>query len=408
MIIYSILIIIITIITFSDNIYSNYVYLDNNATTRPNNSAIWEFNKCIFMGNASAHYGRKSRAIVERTRQAILKCAELDSREYLVVLTSGASESINMFLNTLMSLNPDRKIQTSTYEHKTTLDCLSKYGNNTSYISPNVYGEISSSSFVPMNNLIVTLIMAHNEYGSVNLIDKSELPPCIYHIDAVQGFGKYPLPKADAYSISFHKLNGFPGCGALILHRDLYEAFKMRAQICGTQNYYLRGGTENIPLIASIYGALSEKFTNRVTKNDAALAKKNYILSLLASKHPFFDYRRTDAKKISSPIAFTVVNYSSLNTIYLCAAFNNEKVPPICGKYLCSRLYDDYKIIVSTGSACGSDVISINHLSIPEILKITALRISLDDTTTHSNCRTFVRGYLSIIYDHYNLYDKSR
>lgn len=401
MLVYAILILVIALLTLNNNVYKSYVYLDNNATTKPNNSAIFEFNKCLFLGNASAHYGHKARRIIERTRNTILKCAELDPKEYIVILTSGASESINMFINTLMLDDPNRRIQTSSYEHKTTMDCLEKYSSKTTYISPNEYGEISSKSFTPMDNLVVTLIMAHNEYGSVNYIDKHDLPPCIYHVDVVQGFGKYPLPRADAYTISFHKLNGFQGCGALIIHYSLYEIFKSRAQICGTQNYNTRGGTENIPLIASIHGALIEKFTDRSIKNTLLLDKKEYILNNLSRYYRIFDYR---SEHVLGPVQLTVINLNSINTIYLCVLFVG--IPQICGKYLCSKLYDDYKIIVSTGSACNTSNIN-KHTFIPDILKISGIRISLGDDTRYSDCRKFVLAYSSILDRHMEMYGKN-
>jgi cysteine desulfurase len=388
------LIFAIIVATRGNNIYDEYVYLDNNATTRPNRGAIEEFNKNMFLGNASVGYASKARKIIERTRSYILWCAGLDPDEYIVVLTSGASESINMFINTMMKYNPNYNIQTSSYEHATTMDCLKQY--SAKYINPDVYGIINPHDFKYEPNLIVTLIMTHNEIGSTNNINKEDLPEgCIYHADVVQSFGKHPLVRADAYSISFHKLYGFPGSGALIIHKNLLPIFKTCPRICGHQNYKLRGGTENVAQIASIYGALKETFKNRVQKNIQLISKKEYIVRLLAQHYPFVDY----AKYVINPVKyhrtlfeFTVINQHSINTIFLASV----SIFPVCNKVLQTRLLTK-KIIVGLGAACSEKNTVLDSVFAPPIIKQSIIRVSLGDYNTYADCRRFVNAYIAVL-----------
>lgn len=381
------------------NIYNSHIYLDNNATTQPSLECVFEFNKHIYHGNASALYGQNAKNILNRTRNKILECAQLDPSEYIVILTSGASESINVFINTLMKYNNAYNIITSSYEHTTTLDCVRQYKNVT-YINPNPFGYLHPQSIPAFKTpCIVSLIMTHNEIGNTNYIHKQDLPlkDCIYHVDAVQSFGKYPLVTADAYTFSFHKLYGFPGIGALVIHKSLYPAFKAYPQICGHQNYNLRGGTENIALIASVYGALNQTFKNRLYKNIQLYCKKNYILAKLNEYYPVIDYGLYVANKghkvTPYKYEFTVINLNSINTLFL-STLN----PYVC-KYKLQKALLKQNIIVGTGSACNSN--GDNHvlkaLDVPQLVKQGTLRISVGDNNTYRECKKFVIAFIKVL-----------
>lgn len=396
------ILLLMLIVATNYSVYDSYVYLDNNATTKPNKGAIVEFNKNMFLGNASAGYATRARDVIDRTRRYILWCAGLPPEDYIVILTSGASESINMFINTMMTHNPNSTIQTSSYEHATTIECLKQYGAR--YVSPDITGVVNPKDFKPAPNLIVTLIMTHNEIGSTNFINKEDLPDCVYHADVVQSFGKHPLVRADAYSMSFHKLYGFPGSGALIIHKSLFSIFKMCPRICGHQNYSLRGGTENVAQIASIYGALKETFRNRIQKNALLLNKKEYILNLLAAHYPFVEYWRyvaAPAKHRSTLFEFTVVNAHSVNTIFLSAI----SALPCCNRVIQSKLMAK-KIIVGLGAACSESARQsavLDSIMAPPIVRQGIIRVSLGDYNTFADCRRFVSAYISVLHGFYGL-----
>ena len=91
------------------------------------------------------------------------------------------------------------------------------------------------------------------------------------HSDCVQIFGKYKIDikndNIDALSASAHKFYGPKGIGLLIINTQLIEGYKLTAEINGSQQNGLRGGTENVAGICSMLTALKNAFTKRKEKN---------------------------------------------------------------------------------------------------------------------------------------------
>src|SRR5690606_27146215 len=111
------------------------------------------------------------------------------------------------------------------------------------------------------NTALVSLMHVNNETGVCNdiveLAKVARARGIPFHSDLAQSFTKIPVrlaPYVSAASISFHKFGGPAGCGALLVAPDL----DIQAQICGTQNNGLRGGTENVPGLAAAAVALRE------------------------------------------------------------------------------------------------------------------------------------------------------
>ncbi len=89
----------------------------------------------------------------------------------------------------------------------------------------------------------------------------------LFHVDAVQGFGKYRIypkkEKIDMLTLSGHKIHGPKGTGALYIG----EQAKIKPIVFGgEQQKNIRSGTENVPGIAglglaakTIYDGLEEK-----------------------------------------------------------------------------------------------------------------------------------------------------
>ena len=88
-------------------------------------------------------------------------------------------------------------------------------------------------------------------------------PGTLFHVDAVQGFGKFRiLPKKmgiDLLSVSGHKIHGPKGVGFLYIS----EKVKIQPIIFGGgQQRGMRSGTENVPGIAGIAKATEEMYAN--------------------------------------------------------------------------------------------------------------------------------------------------
>ena len=109
----------------------------------------------------------------------------------------------------------------------------------------------------------------NNEVGAIQPIEEAGAlikrmnPHTLFHVDAVQGFGKlriYPKKShVDMLSVSGHKIHGPKGVG--ILYID--EHVKIKPIIFGGgQQKGMRSGTENVPGIAGIGKATELSYAN--------------------------------------------------------------------------------------------------------------------------------------------------
>ena len=103
----------------------------------------------------------------------------------------------------------------------------------------------------------------NNEIGALQPIEeagsliKKINPNIIFHVDAVQGFGKFRIyPKRmniDLLSVSGHKIHGPKGVGFLYIN----EKIKIKPIIFGGgQQKGMRSGTENVPGVAGLAKAI--------------------------------------------------------------------------------------------------------------------------------------------------------
>jgi cysteine desulfurase len=154
------------------------------------------------------------------------------------------------------------------------------------------------------------------------------------HIDAVQAFGKLSINVrelgADLISLSAHKIHGPKGVGALYTK----EGLRLRPLIAGGgQEYDLRSGTENLPGISGFgvsIGMLSQDFENK--QMQVKKLKEHFI-------EGFKDF---DKIRINSPL-----DEMHLDNIL------NVSFEGVRGEVMLHAL-EDYKIYVSTGSACSA------------------------------------------------------
>ena len=115
----------------------------------------------------------------------------------------------------------------------------------------------------------------NNEVGSVQPIQeaasivKAYNKDILFHVDAVQGFGKYKIYpkklKVDMCSVSGHKIHGPKGVGALYIGENV----KIRPIVYGGgQQHDMRSGTENVPGIVG-YGVAAERAARTMAERTA-------------------------------------------------------------------------------------------------------------------------------------------
>ena len=138
------------------------------------------------------------------------------------------------------------------------------------------------------DTILVSVMYVNNEIGSVQpvaelgRIIKEHNPGTLFHVDAVQGFGKVRINPGkehiDLLSVSGHKIHGPKGVGVLYIN----EKVKIRPIIFGGgQQKGLRSGTENVPGIAGMAKAAELLYTDFDDKIDKLYELKCYFVNEL-------------------------------------------------------------------------------------------------------------------------------
>ncbi len=241
------------------------IYLDNNATTRPDPAVVEEMVLYLekLWGNPSSGYrfGKQVRAAVDLARQRVATLLGCEPSE--VVFTSGGTESNNTAINAALRIDPKRQhIVTTSVEHNAVVrycEDVAKHGCDVTFLSVSEEGEIDLAELeaaIRPDTAIISVMWANNETGVVNPIDEiaeiARRKRVLFHTDAVQAVGKVPLKLGERgisfLSLSAHKFHGPKGIGALYVNRNVRFSPMIFG---GSQENKRRGGTENV---ASIVG----------------------------------------------------------------------------------------------------------------------------------------------------------
>jgi cysteine desulfurase len=253
------------------------IYMDNQATT-PLDPRVLEAMMPYLTneyGNAASRshsFGWTAEAAVDKARDQIAALIGGSGKE--IVITSGATESINLALKGAASFHKERgrHVITAQTEHKATLDTckrLEKDGFRVTYLPVGQDGLLTPEQVVAAieeDTILISLMLANNEVGVVHPIAaiaaavKQKKKDVLFHCDAVQGVGKVPFSveesRVDLASISAHKMYGPKGVGALWVRR------KPRVRIDpimdgGGHERGMRSGTLNVPGIVG-FGKAAE------------------------------------------------------------------------------------------------------------------------------------------------------
>lgn len=243
------------------------VYLDNSATTACFEEAAHLMHKvlCEDYGNPSSlhHKGVEAEAYLRYANETFAKILKVNEKE--IFFTSGGTESDNIALIGAAMANhrTGRHLITTRIEHPAVMQSmayLENQGFEVTYLSADRQGKISLEELeeaVRADTILVSIMHTNNEIGSIQPIAeageliKRKNPKTLFHVDAVQGFGKariYPgKMHIDMLSASGHKIHGPKGIGLLYMRDGAKVSPVMYG---GGQQRGLRSGTENLPGIA--------------------------------------------------------------------------------------------------------------------------------------------------------------
>ncbi len=355
----------------------DFIYLDNSATTKPCASCVTQTVKALEenWGNPSSLYshGINAEILMNSVREKIADT--IGCRDDEIFFTSGGTEANNIAIRGVAHKLKRRgnKIITTSIEHPSVLntcDSLESEGFEIVKIKPESDGHIDFERIkaaIDDKTILITMMLVNNETGCIFPVKetaqyiKDNKLSVVLHSDCVQAFGKLTLDVAelgaDLITASGHKIHGPKGIGFL------YKSRKVNIDpivFGGNQEKGLRSGTEAIPLIAGLGGALSE------------LTVKQSLVEI-NTLHNYAEEKLLD-------ITDCVINSPSKNILpYII----NISIPGYRSETLLHFL-ESKNIFVSSGSACskgkGSHV--LNEMGLEPKIIDSALRISFSKNTT--------------------------
>lgn len=271
------------------------VYLDNSATTRAFPEVVELMTKIMLedYGNPSSVHlkGVDAEKYLRDAKKIIAGSLKVQEKE--ILFTSGGTESDNMALigTAFANKRAGNHIITTVIEHPAILQTcafLEEQGFKVTYLPVDKNGVIRLEDLekaLTSETILVSIMHTNNEIGSLQPIAEAGAlikkfnPNIAFHVDAVQGFGKFKiLPKKmniDLLSVSAHKIHGPKGIGFLYIN----EKIKIKPIIFGGgQQKNMRSGTENVPAIAGLGKATEIIYTDFDAKIDKMYALKEHFI----------------------------------------------------------------------------------------------------------------------------------
>ncbi|MBR3761700.1 MAG: cysteine desulfurase, partial [Lachnospiraceae bacterium] len=211
------------------------IYLDNSATTRvlPEVAQLMTKVMCEDYGNPSSMHrkGVEAESYIRYAKETLAKLLKVSEKE--VIFTSGGTESDNMALIgcAMANMRRGRHLITTKIEHPAVLQTMSyleSQGFQVTYLPVDKSGRVRLEDLqraIRPDTILVSMMYVNNEIGSLQPIAEAGAlikrmnPAILFHVDAVQGFGKFKIyPKKlniDLMSVSSHKIHGPKGVGFL-------------------------------------------------------------------------------------------------------------------------------------------------------------------------------------------------
>jgi len=336
------------------------VYLDNAATTRVDPNVVVVMTDCLRKnyGNPSSihSFGRKSRALIEKSRRKIASLINALPSE--IYFTSGGTEADNMALRGAVRDAGVKNIITSKIEHPAVLNTainLQKQGLiSLHYVKLDDCGQVDILNLEFLlkkyKNTLVSLMHANNEIGNLLPIDKvSKLcnkHGALFHCDTVQTLAHLPIDvkktPVDFIVCSAHKFHGPKGVGFLYVNNKINITPLIHG---GSQEKNMRGGTEYVYGIIGLAKAMEIAFSKMSLHHDHILKlKKHMILKLnnLLPKVKFNGHSGDLSKSLYTVLSLSIPKFNNSDLLL----FN----------------LDLFGVACSGGSACSSGSSKLSHV----------------------------------------------
>ena len=346
------------------------IYFDNAATTQTAKDVAEKMTTmlCETFGNPAS-----VNILGLETEKEIRKASAILSRGIHckpteIFYTSGGTEGDNwaIFGTAEGYQRQGKHLITTAIEHpavKKPMEALEAKGYEVTWLSVNKQGKLDLQELeqaIRKDTILVSIILVNNETGTIQEAEKigklikQKNPATLFHVDAVQAFGKYPIDvqkmKLDLLTMSGHKINGPKGVG--MLYRR--EGLKVKPYLLGGgQQQGQRSGTENGAGAAAL-GVAAERCFQHMEEN-----QKNVL-----------EIKKILAEGILQEIPDTQLNGDSIETASPYVL--NVTFRGLRSEVLLHAL-EEKNIFVSAGSACdskkkvGSPVLTAMGLPFEEI-----------------------------------------
>lgn len=239
------------------------IYLDNSATTQPFPDVIRVVSEVMadVYGNPSSLHGMglKAERLLNQAREVAAKQLDVSAEE--IVFTSGGTESNNLAIKGALWAyrNRGNHVITTEVEHASVFQVfeqMEQLGFKVTYLPVDEKGRVQVEQVeqaLSNDTILVSVMAVNNEIGTIQPVRRiaqllNKRPKTLFHVDAVQAFGKVPLPDRlhgiDLLSLSGHKFHAPKGTGLLYVKKGV----SLHPHIVGGgQENGLRSGTENVP-----------------------------------------------------------------------------------------------------------------------------------------------------------------
>ena len=382
---------------------NRFVYLDFAASAPVRDVAVQaaaDYRAKPFAGanpNSLHSMGRAAARQLDSARTTIVRCLGGGFRPADVIFTSGGTESNNLALAGLAGLARSRekrrcRVLLSSIEHDSVLDMaapLKADGFDVQLVPCCRDGHVNVEALEGMlgdDVALVSVMAANNETGVVQDVEAlaraSHAAGALFHTDAVQAFGRVPVPagEVDAVSIAGHKFGAPVGTGALVVRSRL----RIRPlSFGGGQEGGRRAGTQDV------CGAVC-----------LAAAARFVCDEMDATRREVASRAQMVYERLCAPGTGIVPTTT--------AQVGDDRLPGLVSVLVCGvdsqtlvLKLDEAGYEVSAGSACSSGAAEPSHvlvaMGIPRKEAAGSLRISFDERVSREDLVGFCDALLTLV-----------
>jgi cysteine desulfurase len=389
------------------NATTDWVYLDNAASTplSPTVAAAWPGWGAGGYANPSAGhaFGFALRQRLAALAEELLALLGIPAGEARVIWTSGGTEANNLaLLGAGPRLAAGQELVTSATEHASVHAPLAVLAE-TRGLRLTTVPVCPAGQLVPAGldaalgpaTALVALHQVQNETGVVQdlpavraALDR-RAPQARFHVDAVQGAGKLPLPWAaarlDSVALSAHKFHGPGSVGALVVRRGREPAPLLYG---GGQQDGLRPGSLDAVASEALVAALREQVAAQAER--AALA----ATLLTATRVGLAGLRDRQGRPLRVRL-----NSAAAGSPYILSF----SLPGYQGAVL-ARALGARQVIVGTGSACAAETSKpsavLTAMGLTRDEAFATLRVSFGAQNTADDVARFLVALQAVVRDY--------